>query len=110
MNVLKAYKLAREAFRGANTLRKRRKRRKLEQEGVVLPPKEDKPVKEFLTKKAKGALRSSTVGVTGIGTVVGSWLLANPEVWDALPDWVKGSAFIIYGIVLVVARLRTAGR
>ena len=136
MNLLRAYRRARKAFRTFNRLAKearifalvrpikllrnrklRKAQEELAEEGILdVRPKfytdaeVDAEVKEFLLRKAVGGLKSSTVGVASVGTAIGSWFLANPEIWDSLPEWVKGSAFLIYGACLILARLRTAGK
>lgn len=76
MNPFRAYKRAREAFRAFNSLRKSRKRRKLEESGVVIPPKEDKTVGKY--SKAIAAIVGGVVGLVVARFPVLSFL-DNPE-------------------------------
>ena len=102
---------ARELYRVGNTLRKNRKKRKrerLEQQGIIVKQKEP-IVKEFIKRKAAGALKSSTVGVAGLIVSLGVWITANPAIFEMVPESLRGVALAVVGLLVAIARLRTAG-
>lgn len=67
-------------------------------------------IKSFLKRKTKASVKSATMGVAGGLVGVGLWVQSNPEVLRALvPDNYEGVAIALVGLVVAVARLRTAG-
>lgn len=103
MNPFKAYKRARKAFKVFRMVRNEQKRIKLEKEGVTMPIEDE----SVIVRKAKGAVKSSTVGLAGTLIALGAWVQANPAVWDAVPNSLKGWLVIAYGVGFVLTRSRT---
>jgi len=67
-------------------------------------------VKQWIVKKAAGAVRSSTIGVAALIVTVGGWVQLNPEFLSFIPEQFQGVAIAAVGLVVAVARLRTAGK
>ena len=67
-------------------------------------------VKEFVTRKAKGAIKSSTMGVATLIIALGTWAQVNPDAFGVIvPDNFEGVALAAVGLLVAIARLRTAG-
>jgi len=78
---------------------------------IVTDEQTEAEVKEFIARKAKGAIKSSTVGVAGLIVTAGIWMQANPEIIGAVvPDGFEGVTLAVVGLFVAIARLRTAGK
>jgi hypothetical protein len=68
-------------------------------------------LKKFLVAKAKGSLKSTTMGVAGLIIAAGAWIQANPEILnDLIAERYAGVAISVVGLVVAIARMRTAGK
>lgn len=105
-------------FKRMKQARLRRKaRKKAEKDGrkyiepVVTDQEAEAEVKEVIARKAKGAVKSSTMGLAGLIIALGAWAQANPELLSAIvPEGYSGVAISAIGLAVGLARLRTAGR
>jgi hypothetical protein len=78
----------------------------VDQEKVIV-----EALKKFLVAKAAGSLKSTTMGVAGLIITAGAWVQANPEILDDLiSERYVGVAVSAVGLVVAIARLRTAGK
>ena len=69
-----------------------------------------KRLKAFFARKAKGAVRSSTMGVAGLTIVAGGWIAAHPDLISTLAPKYQGVILAVVGLLTAIARLRTAGK
>lgn len=97
-------------------MKQARLRRKARSEGheivpVITDAEAEVELKEAIKRKSKGAVRSSTVGVGALILAVGLWVQQNPDTLAlVLPDGYQGHVMAVVGLVVILARLRTAGQ